>query len=101
MRKNSTTKDRASKSVRRGRVAVLTGGLVAALALGSTAALAAGAQHEGFLAAGTASSISQAVQKQAAGQQVAAARSRPPSVRRRGRPPTSTGPRRTPASARR
>jgi murein DD-endopeptidase MepM/ murein hydrolase activator NlpD len=73
MRKNSTMKNRAPKSVTRGRAAVVTGGLVAALALGSTAALAAGTQHEGFLAAGTASSISDVVQKQATGQQTAAA----------------------------
>jgi murein DD-endopeptidase MepM/ murein hydrolase activator NlpD len=73
MRKNSTMKNRAPKSVTRGRVAVVTGGLVAALALGSTAAMAAGAQHEGVLAAGTASSISQTVSKQAAAQKTAAA----------------------------
>ena len=73
MRKNSTMKNRAAKSVTRGRVAVVTGGLVAALALGSTVASAAGAQHEGFLAAGTATSISQTLQKQAAGQKAAAA----------------------------
>ncbi|MFJ2636498.1 M23 family metallopeptidase [Streptomyces sp. NPDC087422] len=73
MRKNSTM-NRAPKSVTRGRVAVVTGGLVAALALGSTAAIAADTQHEGFLAAGTASSISDVVQKQASGQQATAAK---------------------------
>jgi murein DD-endopeptidase MepM/ murein hydrolase activator NlpD len=67
MRKNSTM-NRAPKSVTRGRAAVVAGGLVAALALGSTAALAADAQHEGFLAAGTASSISDVMRKQADGQ---------------------------------
>jgi murein DD-endopeptidase MepM/ murein hydrolase activator NlpD len=72
MRKNSTMKNRTPKSVTRRRVAVVTGGLVAALALGTTAALAADTQHEGFLAAGSAGSISQAVAHQASGQQTAA-----------------------------
>lgn len=71
MRKNSTM-NRAPKSVTRRRAAIVTGGLVAALALGSTAALAADAQHEGFLATGTATSISDVVQKQASGQKSAA-----------------------------
>jgi murein DD-endopeptidase MepM/ murein hydrolase activator NlpD len=72
MRKNSTMKNRAPKSVNRGRIAVVTGGLVAAIALGSTAALAADTQHGGFLATGTAHSISDAMAKQATGQQDAA-----------------------------
>ncbi|SFF92071.1 Murein DD-endopeptidase MepM and murein hydrolase activator NlpD, contain LysM domain [Actinacidiphila alni] len=75
MRKNSTM-NRAPKSVTRGRAAVVVGGLVAALALGSTAALAADAQHEGFLAAGTASSISDVMQKQADGQKAAVAKAK-------------------------
>ena len=74
MRKNSTMNNRAPKSVVRGRVAVVTGGLVAAIALGSTAAMAAGVQHEGFLATGSASSISANVQKQVTGQKAAAAK---------------------------
>jgi murein DD-endopeptidase MepM/ murein hydrolase activator NlpD len=77
MRKNSTMKNRTSKSVARGRIAVVGGGLVAALALGTTAALAADApQHGGFLAAGTATSISHTVQKQAVGQRAAAAQAK-------------------------
>jgi murein DD-endopeptidase MepM/ murein hydrolase activator NlpD len=73
MRSNSTTTNRTPKSMTRGRVAVVTGGLVAALALGSTAAMAAGGHSdEGFLAAGSAHAISQTVQKQAAGQKTAA-----------------------------
>jgi murein DD-endopeptidase MepM/ murein hydrolase activator NlpD len=76
MRKNSTMKNRTPKSVFRGRGAVVAGGLVAALALGTTAALAADVQHEGFLAAGSAGSISQTVQKQVAGQKAAAAQAK-------------------------
>lgn len=72
MRMNTTKKNRSQKSINRGRVAVVTGGLVAAIALGSTAALAADGQHEGFLAAGSASSVSQTVQKQATDQKAAA-----------------------------
>jgi murein DD-endopeptidase MepM/ murein hydrolase activator NlpD len=70
MRKNSTMKNRTPKSLIRGRAAVVTGGVVAALALGSTGAFAAtgGAQHEGFLAAGSTGAVAQAVQKQAAEQ---------------------------------
>jgi murein DD-endopeptidase MepM/ murein hydrolase activator NlpD len=72
MRKNSTMKNRTPKSLIRGRAAVVTGGVVAALAVGSTAAFAAGgAQHEGFLAAGSTGAVAHAVQKQAAGQQTA------------------------------
>ncbi|SEO77895.1 M23 family metallopeptidase [Actinacidiphila rubida] len=70
MRKISTMKNRTPKSVTRGRVAVVTGGLVAAIALGSTAAMAAApAQHD---ATASASSVTQAVQKQAADQKAAA-----------------------------
>ncbi|WP_225848123.1 M23 family metallopeptidase [Streptomyces sp. HPF1205] len=75
MRKNSTMKNRTPKSLLRGRAAVVTGGVVAALALGSTAAFAAGGtQHEGFLAAGSTSTVAQAVHQQAAGQKAAAAK---------------------------
>jgi murein DD-endopeptidase MepM/ murein hydrolase activator NlpD len=74
MRKNSTMKNRTATSLTRGRAAVVTGGVVAALALGSTAAFAAGgAQHEGFLAAGSTGSAARAVQHQAAGQHAVAA----------------------------
>jgi murein DD-endopeptidase MepM/ murein hydrolase activator NlpD len=76
MRKNSTMKNRTPKSVTRGRVAVVTGGLVAAIALGSTAALAADAHPEGFLATGATSAISQTVQKQATGQKTAAVKAK-------------------------
>lgn len=77
MRKNSTMKNRTPKSVSRGRVAVVTGGLVAALALGSTAAMAAGgSHHEGFLADGSAGTVSQALQKQVAGQKAAVAKTK-------------------------
>lgn len=72
MRMNSTMNNRTRKSVVRGRVAVVTGGLVAAIALGSTAAMAAGVQHEGFLATGSASGVSASVQKQVTGQKAAA-----------------------------
>jgi murein DD-endopeptidase MepM/ murein hydrolase activator NlpD len=79
MRKNSTMKNRTAKSVTRGRVAVVTGGLVAALALGSTAAFAAGGAHEAApapaAAASTSStgSVADALQKQATAQKDAAA----------------------------
>jgi murein DD-endopeptidase MepM/ murein hydrolase activator NlpD len=75
MRKNSnsTMKNRTTKTITRGRVAVVGGGLVAAIALGSTAAFAAGApSHTESLADGTASTAAVAVQKQAAGQKTAA-----------------------------
>ncbi len=75
MRRNSTTKNRTPKSVIRGRVAVVAGGMVAALALGTSAALAADAHPAGFLAAGSAHSISDAVAKQASGQKSAAVKS--------------------------
>ncbi|MCL2552132.1 MAG: M23 family metallopeptidase [Actinomycetia bacterium] len=67
MRKISTMKNRTPKSVTRGRVAVVTGGLVAAIALGSTAAIAA-APSDSAPASAT------AVQKQAADQKAAAAK---------------------------
>ncbi|SHN16379.1 M23 family metallopeptidase [Actinacidiphila paucisporea] len=81
MRKNSTMKNRTPKSVNRGRVAVVTGGLVAALALGSTAAFAAGAGHEAapvsaVAAAPAASSVSDVLQKQVTGQKDAAAQAK-------------------------
>ncbi|WP_333766923.1 M23 family metallopeptidase [Streptomyces sp. IBSBF 2435] len=70
----STKKNRTPKSVNRGRVAVVTGGMVAALALGSTAAFAAGAQHEAApVAASAPSTVADVLAKQAAGQKDAAA----------------------------
>ncbi|WP_329135068.1 M23 family metallopeptidase [Streptomyces sp. NBC_01476] len=72
MRKISTMKNRTPKSVTRGRVALVTGGLVAAIALGSTAAHAADAHSEGSLSGGATTSISSVVQKQAVDQKAAA-----------------------------
>ncbi|MFC4036740.1 M23 family metallopeptidase [Streptomyces polygonati] len=74
MRLNSTWKNRTPKSVTRGRVAVVTGGVVAAIALGSTAAFAAdgGHHHDGAFADRPASSVSAAVQHQATAQKAAA-----------------------------
>ncbi|WP_329175910.1 M23 family metallopeptidase [Streptomyces sp. NBC_01477] len=70
----STKKNRTPKSVNRGRVAVVTGGMVAALALGSTAAFAAGAQHEAApVAASAPSNVADVLAKQATGQKDAAA----------------------------
>jgi murein DD-endopeptidase MepM/ murein hydrolase activator NlpD len=71
MRKISTMKNRTPKSVTRGRVAVVTGGLVAAIALGSTAAMAAAPADS---APASATGVVQAVQKQAADQKAAAAK---------------------------
>ncbi|MYS24925.1 Murein DD-endopeptidase MepM and murein hydrolase activator NlpD, contain LysM domain [Streptomyces sp. DvalAA-14] len=74
MRLNSTSKNRTPKSVTRGRVAVVTGGLVAAIALGSTAAMAADGGHhsEAAFAAQPATSVSATVQQQVADQKAAA-----------------------------
>jgi murein DD-endopeptidase MepM/ murein hydrolase activator NlpD len=81
MRKLSlpTMKNRTPKSVNRGRVAVVTGGMVAALALGSTAAFAAGGGHEAApapAAASAPSSVADVLQKQATGQKDAAAQAK-------------------------
>jgi murein DD-endopeptidase MepM/ murein hydrolase activator NlpD len=77
MRKDSTTQNRTPRTVSRGRIAVVGGGVVAALALGSTAAFAAtshSSEHAAdFMAAGTATGISSTVHKQADSQKKAAA----------------------------
>ena len=72
MRKNTTMKDRTSRTITRGRVAVVGGGLVAAVAMGSTAAFAAGTAHETAPAHGTASTATVALHEQAVAQKTAA-----------------------------
>src|SRR4051794_10767279 len=71
MLKNST-KNHASKSVLRGRAAVVAGGVCVALALGSTAAMAADSQDAGLFGATSAGSIADAMKTQAAGQKAQA-----------------------------
>jgi murein DD-endopeptidase MepM/ murein hydrolase activator NlpD len=72
MRKNSTMKNR-TRTLSRGRIAVVGGGVVAAIALGSTAAFAAGGAHASDGADTSAAHAVVAVQKQAADQKAAAA----------------------------
>lgn len=73
MRKNSTMKNRTRTSLTRGRVAVVTGGVVAAIALGSTAAFAAGGgAHEVAKATSAGAKAPTVLQNQATAQKAAA-----------------------------